>query len=132
MSVFIVHQNPAVADDKGLVFLKDRFSWLAFLLPPLWALSRGLWLPLIAMFAAVAALAIVSTVFLLPIFWLYLFACWWLGLAASSIEGFFLGRRGWSEKLHIVAPDIYAAEQQFFYKYSKTPFEENIKNEITQ
>jgi len=45
LTLFIIYQNPSRSDDKGFIFLKDGFNWLAFLLPPLWALVNRLWLP---------------------------------------------------------------------------------------
>lgn len=43
-----------------LVLVKEGFSWPGFFLPPLWALSRKLWLAALLIFAASTALSLVA------------------------------------------------------------------------
>ncbi len=114
MKLFIVFQNPSRSDDKAFIFLKDGFSWLAFLLPPLWALANRLWLPLLAILVVATLLIYAAGLFSLPFLWIYLLVSWWLAMAASSITGFFLVRRGWTEMQYVEAPDMETAEQIFF------------------
>lgn len=59
MSVFTVHQPPAPPVDRidraeSMVFLKDGFTWSAFLLGPLWLLANRLWLATAGYFAVAA------------------------------------------------------------------------------
>ncbi|MCF6325873.1 MAG: DUF2628 domain-containing protein [Devosiaceae bacterium] len=121
MKLFIVFQNPSRSDDKGFIFLKEGFNWLAFLLPPLWALVNRLWLPLLAILVLIPLLISVTGLFSLPFLWMYLLIFWWLAMAASSITGFFLIRRGWSEAQYVEAPDIETAEQIFFSSLQQKP-----------
>ncbi|VAW16923.1 hypothetical protein MNBD_ALPHA11-2424 [hydrothermal vent metagenome] len=121
MTLFIVHQNPSRSDDQAFVFLKDGFNWLAFLLPPLWALVNRLWLPLLAILVLIPLLISAAGLFSLPFLWLYLLVAWWLAMAASSITGFFLIQRGWSETQYVEAPDMETAEQIFFSSLPQIP-----------
>ena len=52
MSVYTVHEPPrragaAAADVERFAFVRDGFSWWAFLLAPLWMLRHRMWLVLI-------------------------------------------------------------------------------------
>src|SRR6516162_11622946 len=51
MSIYTVHQPPldsgaAAAEPYRFVFVRDGFSWWAFLLTPFWMLRHRLWLVL--------------------------------------------------------------------------------------
>jgi len=121
MSIFVVHQNLSRSDDRGFVFLPDRFNWLAFFLPPIWALSRRLWLVFVLIVAAIIILNFFAMVFFLPMVWIYLLGSWWLAMAANSIEGLFLARQGWQVISFVEASDLVAAEEQFFGTYQPRP-----------
>jgi hypothetical protein len=55
--LYTVHQGPSPAGrGDDVVFIRDGFSWLALIVPPLWALYRALWLVVAGI--AVLALAI--------------------------------------------------------------------------
>ncbi len=57
MASYVAMQPPAAADAAGdAVLVRDGFSWLAFLVPPLWLLWHRLW--------AEAALAVILLVLL--------------------------------------------------------------------
>lgn len=66
MSTYTVHEPPAPAADRmdraeAMVFVREAFSWAAFLLGPVWLLVNRLWLALAAyVAAAVAAGALLS------------------------------------------------------------------------
>lgn len=59
MTVFTIHEPPAPPIDRidraeAMVFLKDGFSWSAFLLGPIWLLANRLWLATLGYIAIVA------------------------------------------------------------------------------
>ena len=63
MEVYTVHEPPDAPADRidraeQLVFLKDGFSWGAFLLAPFWLAARGEWAGLAAYIAAVIVLVL--------------------------------------------------------------------------
>src|SRR5437762_13091001 len=64
MAVYTVHQPGAEAervssDPERFVFVRDGFSFWAFLLGPLWMLWHGLWLVLVGYLILAAGLQVV-------------------------------------------------------------------------
>ena len=121
MAVYTVHQGPTRADTASVaerfVFVRDSFSWWAFLLAPLWMLRHRMWLVLLgyvvisgAIEAALvrfgasrAAIALVGLLISLLV-----------GLEASTLRRFTLRRRGWSNVAIISGKDLEDAERRFF------------------
>jgi hypothetical protein len=120
MSSYTVHQPliaGAAADPHRFVFVRDGFSWPAFLLTPLWMLWHRLWLVLaiylvlsagidIALRAVGAPLLMVVIVGLL----LSLLA----GLEAGTLRRFKLTRRRWRNIGVVTGDDLEDAERRFF------------------
>src|SRR5215469_11148463 len=68
MSVYTVHEPPQraaglAADPNRFVFVRDGFSWWAFLLAPLWMLRHRLWLALAIYLLLAVALEILLRAF---------------------------------------------------------------------
>src|ERR1700756_3244535 len=121
MAVYTVHQAPPRADAASaaerFVFVRDSFSWWAFLLAPLWMLRHRMWLVLLGYVvisgaieaalvrfgASAAALALVGLLISLLV-----------GLEASTLRRFALRRRGWSNVGIISGHDLEDAERRFF------------------
>lgn len=67
MTVFSVHEPPSAPADRidraeALLFLKDGFTWAAFLFGPFWFLVNRLWLATVGYVAiAVAVYAVLAT-----------------------------------------------------------------------
>ena len=60
MASYVVMEPPGVRQDEaseGALFIRDGFSVIAFLVPPLWLLWRRLWIEAALAFAAGFALA---------------------------------------------------------------------------
>lgn len=97
-----------------VVALRDGFSWLAALLPPVWALGHGLWLAF-ALYAAALAALWGAGLWLGAgaAFWLYVFGVLLLGFQAAAIRGAALARRGWRRGADIVAADAAQAELEW-------------------
>ena len=88
--------TPAAADKA--VFIKDAFSWGAFLVPFIWLLWRRMWLIFLAWFAVTVALAIAAATLDIPdavIALLQLVFGWGFALEASALRAWTLGRKGW-------------------------------------
>jgi len=121
MAVYTVHQAPtrtgAASAAERFVFVRDSFSWWAFLLAPLWMLRHRMWLVLLGYVvicggieaalvrfgASRAAVALVGLLISLLV-----------GLEASTLRRFTLRRRGWSNVGVISGHDLEDAERRFF------------------
>ncbi|HXW24900.1 MAG TPA: DUF2628 domain-containing protein [Xanthobacteraceae bacterium] len=128
MAVYTVHEPPrrnadALAHTERFVFVRDGFSWPAFLFGPLWMLRHRLWLPLIlylaVLFALSAALrvagagdAVLAIGFLVSLL---------VGFEASSLRRYGLVRRKWHSLGVVVGDDLESAERRFFDAWTAQP-----------
>lgn len=102
MTLYSVYEHEAAIPE----LVADRFSWLAFLLPPVYALLHGLWLALLVMLLALAGLAAAGT-------WLgagaavglYGAAALLFGFEAPTLRRLQLARKGWAYRLDVLAAD---------------------------
>lgn len=118
MRLFTVHiQVWSAASDGEAQFVREGFSWPAFLFPTLWALWHRLWILAVALFAVQLALAMLVAAFAAdPV------SPTVLAVALQLLIGFFandwrrniLTRRGMVETALVAAPDRMAAEHRFF------------------
>jgi hypothetical protein len=129
MSVYTVHQPPVRTADQSpeperMVFVRDGFSFWAFLWAPLWMLWHRMWVVLlgyvvltaifiwvlVALGASRAALAVVG-----------LFISLLVGLEASTLRRLSLRRRGWTNVGIISGNDVEEAERRFFGAWLRAP-----------
>jgi Protein of unknown function (DUF2628) len=122
MPVYTVHQPPlrrheAESDPARIAFVRDGFSFWAFLLAPLWMLWHRLWLVLLVycvvqtgihfgllkIAASPTARGAVSLLIAILV-----------GLEASSLRRWTLQRRGWTNIGVVVADDLNMAERRFY------------------
>jgi hypothetical protein len=108
MRVWTVLGRPA-SERKGpkVVLVRDAFSWGAFLVPTLWFLSKGL-VALAALHVAAVALAgalLPAAALPFAIAGLQLF----IGFEARTLQGWWLGLRGFRPEAVLVARDEDAA-----------------------
>jgi hypothetical protein len=127
MAVYTVHQPPAKRyesspDPERFVFVRDGFSFWAFLLGPLWMLRHRMWLAFIgyvvlavAMEVALRAAGASGSARLLAGFLLALL----IGMEAGTLRRFTLGRRRWKNIGVIVGDDREAAERRFYDAWVK-------------
>ncbi|MGJ0397488.1 MAG: DUF2628 domain-containing protein [Methylocystis sp.] len=127
MAIFTVHvprtaAGQLPAPDK-IVFLRDGFSWPAFLFGPFWLAWRrawtvaGLWTLLLV---ALALLAWKLRVSREGISLLTFALAVWLGFEGERLVGWNLARRGYVERDLVVGEDIDEAETVFFHRQSQT------------
>jgi hypothetical protein len=122
MSVYTIHQPPlgaadAAGDPYRLVFVRDGFSWWAFLLTPLWMLRHRLWLVLaiyllISAAVDVALRALGASVFTIVVVGLLISLL--VGLEAGTLRRFKLARRNWRNVGVVTGDDLEDAERRFF------------------
>ena len=120
MSIYILHQHPEDQSGQDFICLSDGFNWFAALLPPIWALSHGLWRIFAVMVVSMAALVAVKFVFDFPLWAIYGLSVWWLGLEANHLHSRFLFATGWGEGINIIAADALMAQRDFFERQSET------------
>lgn len=121
MSVYTVHQAPTRADTASaaerFVFVRDSFSWWAFLLAPLWMLRHRLWLVLLGYVVVTGAIEFALVRFgasRTAIALVSLLISLLVGLEASTLRRLALRRRGWSNVAIISGKDLEDAERRFF------------------
>jgi hypothetical protein len=122
MSIYTVHEPPSKADGSPsdpdrFVFVRDGFSFWAFLLAPLWMLRHWLWLVFVGYVVLAVALQIAlrsigasSTVMVTVGALLSLL----VGFEAATLRRFTLAFRRWSNVGIVVGDDLEAAERRFF------------------
>jgi hypothetical protein len=114
--------RPLVEHAARFVFLRDRFSWGAFLLGPLWMIWRRLWLVLIVYLVAIVAIAYAMQRFAIPTSAQYivcLLVALLVGMEAPGLRRWTLQRKGWHERGIVVADDLEMAERRFFDAWSR-------------
>jgi hypothetical protein len=128
MAVYTVHEPPRCNDDalahtERFAFVRDGFSWPAFLFGPLWMLRHRLWLALIVYLVVLAGLgaslravgagdAIGAITLLVSLL---------LGFEASSLRRYGLARRKWKSIGLVVGDDLESAERRFFDAWTGEP-----------
>jgi hypothetical protein len=122
MSIYTVHEPPLKAgestpDPDRFVFVRDGFSFWAFLLAPLWMLRHRLWLVFVGYVIVAVALqvglrligaspgVIITVSFLLALL---------VGFEAATLRRFTLSRRRWNNVAVVVGDDLESAERRFF------------------
>ncbi len=99
------------------VAVADRFSWLAAILPPVFALLNGLWLLGLFWIALVGGLVYASSLIGDDAaFWLYVLVAVFLGFEAPAFRRDGLAARGflWRGDVIATAPDL--AERDFLLR----------------
>jgi hypothetical protein len=114
--------RPAANHADRFVFLRERFSWAAFLFGPLWMIWRRLWLVLIIYLAVLGLiefglrrLGIDSQ----ARFTVYFLVALLVGMEAATLRRWTLLRRGWRDRGIVVADDLEMAERRFFDAWSR-------------
>jgi hypothetical protein len=126
MSVYTVHEAPARARassaDERFMFVRDGFSWWAFLLAPLWMLWHRMWLVFLgyavisggiefAMVRFGASRAAISLVgFLISLL---------VGLESSTLRRLALHRHGWTNVGVVSGDKLEDAERRFFDAWAR-------------
>jgi len=122
MAVYTVFEPPARTGNAAeraerIVFIRDGFSWSAFLFGPVWLLWRRLWLVLV-LYAALTTLVYVGLRYAgvgavgqgLVGFLIALL----VGVEAATLRRFTLARKGWRELGIVIGDDLESAERRFF------------------
>jgi hypothetical protein len=129
MSIYTVHEPPLKGEESApnperFVFVRDGFSFWAFLLTPLWMLRHRLWLVLTGYIIVATALQVglvligaSSTVRITVGLLLSLL----VGFEAATLRRFTLSRRRWRNVGIVVGDDLESAERRFFDAWVHNP-----------
>ena len=124
MAIYRVLIPVGAADPAALAeradFIREGFSWPAFLFGPVWLLARGLWRALGVW--SLGALIVALTVFYgrTPDFaanWLYFLSAVWLGLEGQGLVAAAKRRAGFRFVDIVAGADAAAAEHGFFSRW---------------
>ncbi|HLQ89925.1 MAG TPA: DUF2628 domain-containing protein [Xanthobacteraceae bacterium] len=122
MAVYTAHEPPPNRDGKPAAperfeFVRDGFSFWAFLLGPFWMLRHRMWLAFFGFVAVVAAiefalrrLGLSGDVSVIVGLLLALL----IGFEAGTLRRFTLARRKWENAGVVVGDDRESAERRFF------------------
>jgi hypothetical protein len=122
MSIYTVYEPPLKAHESApnperFVFVRDGFSFWAFLLAPWWMLRHRMWLALtgyvILAIALSVALRLIGASTTVTIIAAALFSLL-VGFEAATLRRFKLSRRGWKNVGIVVGDDLESAERRFF------------------
>ena len=122
MAVYTVHQPPlkkyeSAPDPERFAFVRDGFSFWAFVFGPLWMLRHRMWLVLLGYIVVVIAMQ-VGLRFVGASGGSAAFASFMLallvGMEAGTLRRFTLGRRRWRNLGTIVGSDRETVERRFF------------------
>ncbi|HEY8595319.1 MAG TPA: DUF2628 domain-containing protein [Devosiaceae bacterium] len=124
MTVFAVYSRAHDKNGPEARALPERFSWFAFLLPPVWALVHGLWLALAGWVIFLVGLnALAERIGSDTPFALYVLGALWTGFEASALRGAALRRGGWTSAGDAVASGPDLAELEWARRQAETKAE---------
>jgi hypothetical protein len=124
MAIYRVHLPVGAPDPAGMAerakFLREGFSWAAFLFGPLWLLARGLWRPLLLW--CLGALIVGLAIFFGRLsgatgVWLYLLSALFFGIEGQGLAAAAMERAGFRFVDIATGADRLAAERGFFSRW---------------
>ncbi len=125
MTTYTVHKQPDPPADRvdraeALEFVKDGFSWLTAICPPIGFIAERLWIPLAIYLVALTVLLSALAALGAPADWLSLLAIAinvYLGFELSSLKRWMLERQGWTTLGSVTGSDLGECERRFFEKW---------------
>jgi hypothetical protein len=119
---YTVHEPPSPEADRidrgvELEFVKDGFSWLTAICPPLGFIANGLWLFAVAYLVAATALAWGLAALKVDAQWislLFIMLGIYLGFEISTLKRWMLEQTGWQTLGVVTGRSIEDCERRFF------------------
>src|SRR5262245_24445896 len=122
MAVYTVHEPPPksdgqTSDPERFEFVRDGFSFWAFVFGPLWMLRHRMWLVLLGYVGVSAALELVFSLLSVsavarPIAGFFLALL--VGIESATLRRYSLARGRWINLRGIVADDLEPANRRFY------------------
>lgn len=115
MAAFVVMEPPGKNSAYATVFVRDGFSWLGFLSPPLWLLWHRLWIEATLAFVAIFLLSAYrgSHGLMLAGPLLTLLVMLYVGLEGQALRIAALARQGWKQWGVVIADDLDDADARY-------------------
>jgi hypothetical protein len=122
MAIYTVHAPPLKAGKSApspdrFIFVRDGFSFWAFLLAPIWMIRHRMWRVFAGYLIVVIVLQVALRLVAAPT-WAMLAAAVLLamlvGFEAATLRRFTLARRGWKNAGIVVGDDLDSVERRFF------------------
>jgi Protein of unknown function (DUF2628) len=114
MAIYVVMEPPAGSNGADVSLVRDSFTWLGFIVPPLWLAWRRLWVEAVLSFAVMAMLSVLGEK--LGLEWagsaLSLLVSLYVGFEGQALRIASLRRRGWREWGVIDADNLGDAEMR--------------------
>ncbi|MDX8525307.1 DUF2628 domain-containing protein [Mesorhizobium sp. MSK_1335] len=114
MAIYVVMEPPAGNKAEDLRFVRDSFTWLGFLVAPLWLAWNRLWIEAALTFVVMAILSVVGE--RLGLEWagsmLSLLVSLYVGFEGQGLRVAALRRRGWREWGVVEAGNLGDAEMR--------------------
>lgn len=122
VATYTVHEPPMPNPDRldradDLEFVKDGFSWITALFPPLGFALKGLWLPALAYVVAVSVFVGLLSLLGINESWSSLLVMAlniYLGFEASSVHRAMLDRASWQMLGSVSGKTLEECERRFF------------------
>lgn len=122
VATYTVHEPPVSDSDRvdravELAFVKDGFSWLTAIFPPLGFIAHGLWLMAVAYLAGVGLLGYVLTAMKVDQSWISLIIFMinlYLAFEISTLRRWMLDQKGWQMLGVVNGRSIAECERRFF------------------
>ena len=119
---YTVHEKPDPQADRDeraeeLFFVRDGFSFAAFLVAPFWMLSKAMWLPFVIYLCLLAFIILVVTAIGLDTRWAVyavLAVHMLVGFEADSLQRWSLDRKGWRMISSVAGATFEECERRFF------------------
>lgn len=119
---YTIHERPDPPADRDeraerLKFVREGFSFFAFLVPPMWMLANRMWLVLLGYLVVFAAIHGVITLFEIDDHWRYyatLALNFVIGFEADALERWTLDQRDWRMVGSVTGNTYEECERRFF------------------
>jgi hypothetical protein len=132
MAAYVVMEPPARQSEHArdrTVFIRDGFSLLAFLVPPLWLLWHRLWIEAALVFAASVGLGALGEILGLGTAGaaLSLLVSLYVGLEGAALRIAALSRRGWADRGVVEADNRDEAEIRYLTAFDAAADDEAVQ-----
>lgn len=124
MTYWTVWEHEKFADPaRNARFVRDSFSWLAFLFAPLWLLANRMFVVLLVALALGAVLGLLAAPLLgaATVAWAGVVVLLWFGFEARSLKRWAMARRGWRMTAVVEARRFIEAERRYFAHRADLP-----------